>query len=553
MTTLKTLDYTAIIIYMLIMAGMGLSLGFFVKSIGDYFKGGSAIPWYVGGISNFMSLFSAFVFVAHASIAYDHGLVAVTVMWCTVPATIIGALVFAKRWRRAGIASPVEFMETRFNSSVRQVFSWGGIGFRVLDNMVRLYAIGVFVSTATPLNLQTAIWVAGIIVVLYTVVGGLWAVVMTDIVQFIVLITAAMMLVPLSLSAVGGWEALTADQPEHFHFFNGPNGEWSFLMVYYLMFAIKNNGNWTFIQRFYSVRDERAGQKMGLLTAALFLIFPIFFLIPAIASSSLLPNLENREMAYVAIALKLLPEGVMGIMLAAMFAATMSSLDSEYNVMASVITTDIYQRLFRPDADEKELMLVARMTTLITGFLVILGALFVNKFGGAFEASKLFTGLFAIPLVIPVIFGVLTRKANATGAVLSLILGVLTGLILNSLPGISWQLATFLTIVVCMAIFMGSALWTKRQTGQQEKVTRFFTRLHTPVAEEDKPGIAPDFKRGLMVLFIVALGAVGILFTAISYPSVSEYSGRLAMIGGGFCLAVAIMLALMLPVKKVRF
>lgn len=553
MATLKTLDYTAIIIYMAIMAGMGLSLGFFVKNIGDYFKGGSAIPWYVGGISNFMSLFSAFVFVAHASIAYEHGLVAVTVMWCTVPATIIGALVFAKYWRRAGITSPVEFMETRFNGPVRQVFSWGGIGFRVLDNMVRLYAIGIFVSTATPLDLQASIWVAGIIVVLYTVVGGLWAVVMTDMVQFIVLITAALMLVPLSLSAVGGWGPLTASQPEHFRFFNGPNGEWSFLLVYYLMFAIKNNGNWTFIQRFYSVRDEAAGKKMGLLTAVLFLIFPIFFLIPAIASSALLPNLENREMAYVALALELLPKGIMGIMLAAMFAATMSSLDSEYNVMASVITTDIYQRLFRADATEKELMRVARITTLLIGLLVIFGALFVDRFGGAFEASKLFTGLFAIPLIIPVIFGVLTRKANATGAVLSLFVGVLTGLILNAIPEIPWQWATLITIVVCLAIFLASSRWTKRSPGEQEKIDRFFTRLHTPVTEDNKPSIAPEFKRALMILFIIALAAVGILFMAISYPSVSENSGRMAMIGGACCLIIAIMLAFMLPARKVRF
>ena len=552
MSTLKALDYTAIMIYMLIMAGMGLSLGFFIKNIGDYFKGGSAIPWYVGGISNFMSLFSAFVFVAHASIAYEHGLVAVTVMWCTVPATVIGALVFAKYWRRAGITSPVQFMETRFNHSVRQVFSWGGIGFRVLDNMVRLYAIGIFVSTATPLDLQTAIWVAGIIVVLYTVVGGLWAVVMTDMVQFIVLITAAMMLVPLSLSAAGGWDVLRADSPGHFHLFSGPKGEWSFLVVYYLMFAIKNNGNWTFIQRFYSVRDEAAGQKMGLLTAALFLVFPIFFLIPAIASASLLPDLENKEMAYVAIALNLLPEGVMGIMLAAMFAATMSSLDSEYNVMASVVTTDIYQRLFRPQAAEKELMRVARITTLLIGLLVISGALFVDKFGGAFEASKLFTGLFAIPLVIPVIFGVLTRKANAAGAILSLTTGVFTGLILNSLPGISWQMATFVTIVVCVVVFFASSWWTNREAGQQQKVETFFNRLKTPLSPEDKPAIAPDFKRALMILFIVALGAVGVLFTAISYPSVSAFGGRLAMMGGVSCLVIALLLLFMLPRKKIK-
>ncbi len=552
MSTLQSLDYAAIFIYMLIMAGMGFSMGFFVKNVGDYFKGGSTIPWYIGGISNFMGLFSTFVFVAYAGIAYEHGLVALTIIWCAVPATIIGAMVFAKLWRRAGIISPVEFMEARFNSGVRQVFSWGGILFRILDNMVRLYAIGVFVATATPLSLETSIGLAGIIVVLYTVVGGLWAVVLTDVVQFFVLIAATLILVPLSLEAVGGWEKLAGDLPAHFTFFHGPKGNAFFLLVYYLMFVVKNNGNWAFIQRFYSVRDEAAGRKMGLLTAALFFIFPIFFLLPAIAAASLLPGLENGEMAYVSMALKLLPPGIMGMMLAAMFAATMSSLDSEYNVIASVITGDIYQRLFRPHASEKELMWVARSATLAVGSLVIVGALFVDKLGGAFEASKLFTSLFAIPLVIPVLFGVLFSRANASGALLSLVLGVLTGLLFNFLPGVSWQMATFLTLLVCVITFLGSSLWTHRSPVQTEKITAFFKRLDTPVAEADKPRIAAGFQRALMVLLMIALGSVGVLFLVMGFPTFALYSGQLAMWAGGGCLAISIALYFFLPSREVR-
>lgn len=539
MSTLQSLDYTAIIIYMVLMAGIGLSLGFFVKNVSEYFKGGSTIPWYVGGISNFMTLFSTFVFVAHAGIAYDYGLVALMVMWCTVPATLIGAYVFAKLWRRAGISSPVEFMEVRFNSSVRQLFSWGGIGFRVLDNMVRLYALGIFLSTATPLDLETSIWLAGLIVVLYTMVGGLWAVVLTDTIQFVILMAATLILVPLSIQAVGGLESLMEKVPEHFTLFNGPKGHWTFLLVYYIMFTLKNNGNWAFIQRFYSVRDEAAGRKMGLLTAALFLVFPIFFLLPAIVAKVLIPELENGEMAYVSIALQLLPEGVMGIMLAAMFAATMSSLSSEYNVMASVITGDIYQRLIRPQAEGKELMLVARSTTLLVGILVIFGALFVGVFGGAFEASKLFTSLFAVPLVIPVLFGVLLKKANATGAALSLILGVITGLILNYLPEVSWQVATFTTIVVCIISFLASSFWTRRNAAAQERIDAFFRKLQQPISNEEKPAIAGEFQRVLLLLFIIALGATGILFLVMSYPSAAQYSGKLAMLAGGICVALA--------------
>lgn len=539
MSTLQALDYTAIIIYMVLMAGIGLSLGFFVRDVAAYFKGGSTIPWYVGGISNFMTLFSTFVFVAHAGIAYDHGLVALIVIWCTVPATLIGAYVFAHRWRRAGISSPVEFLEERFSGPVRQLFSWGGIGFRVLDNMVRLYALGIFLSTATPLDLETSVWLAGLIVVLYTMVGGLWAVVLTDTIQFVILMAATIILVPLSLQAVGGLQRLVEQVPEHFTLFNGPKGHWTFLLVYYLMFTLKNNGNWAFIQRFYSVRDEAAGRKMGLLTAGLFLVFPIFFLLQAIVAKVLIPELEDGEMAYVSIALQLLPEGVMGIMLAAMFAATMSSLSSEYNVMASVITGDIYQRLIRPQAGGRELMLVARSTTFLVGILVIFGALFVGAFGGAFEASKLFTSLFAVPLVIPVLFGVLLKKANATGAALSLILGVFTGLMLNYLPDVSWQAATFITMLVSICTFLASALWTKYRTADRDRMEGFFRKLQLPVPDNEKPVIAADFQRVLLLLFLIALAATGLLFLIMSFPSVGEFSGRLAMLAGGICLALA--------------
>ncbi len=547
MATLQTLDYVAIGIYMLIMAGMGLSLGYFVKDVAEYFKGGSAIPWYVGGISNFMSLFSAFVFVAYAGIAYEQGLVAVTVIWCAVPATLIGALVFAKIWRRAGISSPVEFLEERFSPAVRQLFSWGGLGFRVLDNMVRLYAIGLFLSAATPLGLETSILIAGVVVVLYTVVGGLWAVVMTDVVQFVVLITATFILVPLSYRAAGGWAGIQAVQPDHLDFFNGPRGEWAFLAVYYLMFVIKNNGNWAFIQRFYSVRDEAAGRKMGLLTALLFFIFPAMWLLPPLLAPAILPDLANPEMAYVAVALELLPAGIMGIMLAAMFAATMSSLDSEYNVMASVITRDIYQRLFRPAAGGDELMRTARVATLLVGAMIIVGALFVPHFGGAFEASKLFTGLFAIPLVIPVILGVLVPRATATGAAVSLIGGVVTGLILNALPEIAWEVATATTILVCTFLFLGSVWFPalgSRRKGQENaragtQVQGFFRKLRTPVPESEKPDIEPAFQRMLLLLFIVALLAVGILFVGMSFPSWGEMSGKMAAAGGASCLILA--------------
>jgi Na+/proline symporter len=107
---LQSLDYWAILIYMLLMAGIGLFFGWFIKDASAYLKGSGTIPWVVAGISNFMALFSTFVFVAYAGIAYDDGLVAVTVMLTTVPACLFASIFLAKRWRRLHMTSPIALM-----------------------------------------------------------------------------------------------------------------------------------------------------------------------------------------------------------------------------------------------------------------------------------------------------------------------------------------------------------------------------------------------------------------------------------------------------------
>lgn len=541
MEMLQMLDYLAIAIYMALMAGIGMFLGRFIHNIGDYLKGGSTIPWPVAGISNYMSLFSTFIFVAYAGVAYEDGLVAVTVLWCTIPACILAATVFAKRWRRLGITSPVEFLEARFNATTRQVFSWGGLGFRLVDNMVRLYALGVFVAGATPLELPTAIVGAGLIILIYTVVGGLWAVVVTDVVQFVILIFTALLLVPLSLSAAGGLSGMTQALPEHFSWFNGPKGAFWYLLAYYVMISLKYNGNWAFIQRFYSVRDEAAGQKAGWLMAGLFFVFPVFFLLPAIAARVIVPGLDNPEMAYVAVSTNVLPTGIMGIMLAAMFAATMSALDAEYNVMASVVTRDIYQRLIDPEASDRNQIIVARGATTAIAGLVIVGALFIGDFGGAFEANKLFTSLFGIPMVVPVLFGVLLAKPRPWGAILTLVVGMLCGLLMNVLPGVSWAAATLIQIVVCVITIVASGFWKDPDADYARRITAFFRRLNTPIAQqgEQKPTQQPGFKNALAFLFAVVFGVIGVLFFGMSLPSLHMPSGVFSMVIGLVCLVAS--------------
>ncbi len=544
MPTLQPLDYAAIVLYMVMMAGIGIFLGRFVKNINDYFKGGSGVSWIAGGISNFMTKFSTFIFVAYAGIAYEHGLVAITVLWSTIFPSLVAVFYFAKRWKRAGVVSPVEFLETRFNAPIRQLFSWSGVAFKLLDDMIKLYSIGLFVTAATNIPFETTVLGCGLVVVLYTVVGGFWAVIVTDVVQFVILFFATAILLPLSLMAAGGLDNMVATIPRNMTWFNGPKGTPWFLLVYYTLVLIRYSGNWTFIQRFYSAKTETDGQKLGILSAVLFFIFPVIFLFPPIAARVILPNLKNPEMAYVSLCLKLLPSGVMGLMMAAMFAATMSVLSAEYNVTASVLTRDIYQRLLRPNASPKESLWVGRGMTLLVGILVMIGALFVGAFGGAFEANKLLSGLFAVPMVVPVVCGILFYRPKPIGAVATLVIGTAVGFVLNANKALSWETATAIELVVCLLIFWLSGFLPSPGADYDNRVTAFFRKLATPaLAVSDTPN-QTAIMRAMKQMYGLAFGITGLLFVGMGLPSFGQLSGKLAVVAGILCLGVVAVLLL---------
>ena len=410
---------------------------------------------------------------------------------------------------------------------------------RFLDNMVRQYAMGIFLITATDLDFMEAIVLSGAITTFFTLVGGVWAVIVIDTLQFIILVFVSVLLVPLSVQAAGGLGTLMTNHPEHFDFLAGAKGQPLWLMVYYLLVIFKYNGNWVFIQRFYSVKDERATRKLGLLSALLLFIFPVIFLFPAIAAVEVLPGLDNPEQAYVAMAVKLLPAGLLGLMVAAMFSATMSSLNSEFNVMSAVLTNDIYKRLINPEASEKRLMLVARLNIVLVGIVVVIGSLFVGQLGGAFEANKILTGLFAIPLAIPLVFGLLFRKTNSIGAFITVIVGMSAGLLLTLIEGLSWELATFIQIASCIAAFALTGVLIPSGASYVQRVNMFFKKINTPLKPEEIEKADPVFKRALANLFATAIAASGLLFSMTSLPSISQSSGQIAFGLGVACIAVA--------------
>ena len=178
-----------------------------------------------------------------------------------------------------------------------------------------------------------------------------------------------------------------------------------------------------------------------------------------------------HERCYIEMCTRLLPHGMLGLMVAAMLAASLSTLAAEFNVTSSVLATDIYRRIFRKNASERELLVVARLGTILVASLIAFGALYVSQLGGAFEANKLLMALFGVPIVIPTVFGILWKRPNAKGVYFCVAAGVVSGLLLKTCwKDLSWEAGAFVQIGVCFAGFFGGALLgtSKRETETKE-------------------------------------------------------------------------------------
>ena len=172
---LSSADYLVVGGYFALVLWIGIWFRNRLTNTSDYFAGGNQVPWWMAGISHYMSSFSAFSFIAYAQIAYMYGWVSVTLFWAAVPGCLAGGLFFAKRWRRARVITPVQFLETRFNGMLRQLFAWAGIPMKIFDDALKVFATGLFVSVASGLSLPWSIVICGVVMVAYTFFGGLWA------------------------------------------------------------------------------------------------------------------------------------------------------------------------------------------------------------------------------------------------------------------------------------------------------------------------------------------------------------------------------------------
>ncbi len=563
---LATPDYLILAGYFTLMLGVGVFFSRYMRSIKDYFSGGNRIPWWLSGVSFYMASFSAFGFVSYSALAYLYGWVAVTIFWICAAGTITSVIFFSRKWRRARIDSPVEYLETRYSPAVRQIFAWQGLPVRLFDDTFKLIAIGVFVSKAFNVEMVPAMVCSGGVMLAYTLMGGLWAVAITDFIQFIIMAMAVIALVPLALHEVGGFTQFVANSPEGFFRLTSPDFNLVYILSAILLYMLAYSSvNWALIQRFYCVPTERDTVKTGLLVIVLQLIGPPLILLPAMAARQFLPGIEESAQVYPRLCLHLLPAGMAGLVVAAMFSSTLSTLSGDYNVCSSVLTNDIYRRVIRPNRPAREYVLVGRLMTLLVGGAVIALAVLLKGMTGEGLVRNMFKlfGIATAPVAIPMALGLLTGKVTNRGALAGFFCGITAGIAIFigfhvsgtdelRFAGTIWKVENILlaatTLVSLAATVVVSLSHTPREV-ERRKARAFMQRLETPIGEapedrmpEEISGQRPfsAFKIvGVCILLIglMMLGVLPMVQSGISFTIVLIFT-LILLLGGGTILAL---------------
>ena len=411
---MNILDYITIILFSIGVLITGVSFSKTGKDMKSFFSGGGNVPLGMSGLSLFMGFFSAGTFVVWGSIAYSYGMVSIIIQLTMAVAGYAVGTWIAPRWHRTHSLTAAEYITGRLGVKTQKTYTYIFLAVSVFTTGSFLYPVAKIVEVTTGIPLTTAIFALGAFSMVYVALGGLRGVVVTDVLQFVILFAAVVIAVPLAFDKIGGVGTFFEKVPEGF--FELFEGEYTPGFV--IAFAIYNmfflGGNWAYVQRYTSVKTERDSRKTGWLFGVLYTISPILWmLIPMIyrVYNPSLSGLEN-EGAYLLMCKEAMPDGLLGLMLGGMIFATASSLNATLNISAGVVTNDIFKRM-RPDASEKTLMNVARISTWGFGIMAIIVALLIRSMGGIVNVVISVAALTGVPVYLPVIWSLFSKRQTA--------------------------------------------------------------------------------------------------------------------------------------------
>lgn len=441
MNELAFIDYVIIVVYMAGVLFIGSFFGKYVSSSGDLFLAGRSLPFWAIGMSIVVSDIGALDLIGGAGGAYDRGIAQANFDWIgSVPALLLAAFIFVPYYWRAGVFTLPEFIGRRYNAAARWLLASVLLLFMSLTLAILLWTSAVFLNTVLGWDHFYGIWITAVIVGIYTVSGGLAAVVMTDVMQLVVMFVGTAALLALGMWEVGGWSGLRETvlaEPnvteDYFRLLqpHEPGNDYPWPGMVFSLGIIMSTGyyvgNQAVMQRALGARSEWDA-KASMLTAGFFkLLIPFLVFLPGMAARAIAPDLEKHDQAIPMMINLLLPPGLRGLMFAAFFAALMSSVDSYLNSCVTIFTGDvfrpIYQRINGREPSGKLGLILGRVMTVVT---LLFAASYAPRFSSSetlYDNVQTLLSLFQGPTLAILLLGIFWRRATAWGGFAGLVVG----------------------------------------------------------------------------------------------------------------------------------
>ncbi|WP_281300573.1 MULTISPECIES: sodium:solute symporter [unclassified Iodidimonas] len=470
--SLHPIDIGLLVAYFVIAISLGIWFGRKHETASDFFLAGRGMLWPVIGLSLFASNISSTTLVGLAGSAYSTGISVFNYEWMAAVVLVVFAVFFLPAILRSQVYTMPEFLSKRFDNRARTYFSLLTLFLNiVVDTAGGLFAGALLLQMMFPqLDIWTTVTVLAVAAGIYTIAGGLAAVMLTDAIQAVLLVFGSVLITIFALDQVGGWSAVLAAVPAEKLSLIRPIGDpgvpWPglitgvFLLGFYFWCT-----NQFMVQRLLAAKNIHHG-RWGALFAGL-LKLPVLFImvIPGTIAILLYPDLEDPNLVYPTMLVDLLPVGILGLVLAGFVAALMSQIDSTLNSASTLVVMDFVRRI-RPDLNSHQLMRAGQISTFIFMILAVLWAPQIARFQSIFEYLQAVLAYTVPPIVAMFVFGVLWKRANASGGFASLVVGGLAGaafFIINEVvldaPAIGFlYVAPILFVLSSIVLVIGSLL-----------------------------------------------------------------------------------------------
>lgn len=573
---LSSWDYGIIAFYAVFVSSIGWICRRLNKNPSDYFRGGGNMLWWMGGVSAMITGISTWTFTGGAAKCYLDGFIYPLVGILGIIPAMAVLWYLAPRFRRMRVITAMEAVFRRFGLGTEQFYTWFTLPMGLFWGGIGLNTLGVFMSSVFNMPLTGTIVTVGVLVTILAVLGGQWAVSFFSIVQGTILFSVAALVAFFSVNRpeIGGITNLLHALPErHTNFGSEASGA---LVLIWIVFAVffglvgqmdlRNSG------KYIRVKNDHHARLMVLMAFLPGLIFllPLLQQLPSMCAAVLYPDLRQvfpqlkspEEGAWLAMAFTVLPQGVLGLMVCAMFGAAADSADAALNANAGFFVRNVYVRWIRPDAPEKRQVVIGKVITTVFGVLTIGTALLVNSLRSLnlFDLFQILNAMLLPPMIVPMVLGVFIKRTPDWAGWSTVLAGFAGAVLAKSLYSAAWVqgvlgldrvltqrevvdsqfiVISAVTWVVSISWFLGSMrFWRLAAPEHRQRVDALFIDLHRPVDHMAEGGENQD---GMQYRIVGLLSTVMGCFLMLCMAIPNGLRGRLCFLFiGGILVAMGL-------------